>query len=130
MGSGRRQFRTKDMIFSIRELWGNSLEQTSPVYMVFIDLTKAVDTLGWNGLWKLVAKCRFPVTYLLRSICLPCTKGCKLASDTMETPRISYLWKRFLLMHFCIIWSALSEKVVCSKSTLPYKIEYDKFWGV
>ena len=29
-----------------------------------------------------------------------------------------------------IPWNELPEKVVCSKSTLQFKIEYDKFWGV
>ena len=43
------------------------------------------------------------------------------------------IWKREPRRNFfsqCVVipWNALPEKVVCSKSTLPFKIEYDN-WG-
>ena len=38
--------------------------------------------------------------------------------------------RNFFSQRVVIPWNALPEKVVCSKSTLQFKIEYDKFWGV
>ena len=38
--------------------------------------------------------------------------------------------RNFFLQRVVIPWNALPEKVVCSNSTLQFKIEYDKFWGV
>ena len=35
----------------------------------------------------------------------------------------------FFSQRVVIPWNALPERVVYSKSTLQFKIEYDKFWG-
>ena len=37
--------------------------------------------------------------------------------------------RNFFSQRVVIPWNALPEKVFCSKSTLQFKIEYDKFWG-
>ena len=44
---------------------------------------------------------------------------------SMREPRRNFFSQRVV-----IPWNALPEKVVCSKSTLQFKIEFDKFWGV
>ena len=37
--------------------------------------------------------------------------------------------RNFFSQRVVIAWNALPEKVVCSNSTLQFKLEYDKFWG-
>ena len=45
---------TNDMIFSIRQLQEKCREQRMPLYMVFIDLTKAFDLVSRDGLFKIL----------------------------------------------------------------------------
>ena len=47
---------TTDMVFSARQLQEKCREQNKDLYMVFIDLTKAFDTVSRPGLWSLLAK--------------------------------------------------------------------------
>ena len=45
---------TIDMIFCLRELQERCIEQDRPLYMVFVDFSKAFDTVGRTGLWQLL----------------------------------------------------------------------------
>ena len=45
---------TNDMIFSIRQLQEKCREQRMPLYMVFIDLTKAFDLVSRDGLFRIL----------------------------------------------------------------------------
>ena len=45
---------THDMIFSVRQMQEKCREQNVPLYMVFIDLTKAFDLVSRNGLFKIL----------------------------------------------------------------------------
>ena len=47
---------TADMIFCARQIQEKSREQHKDLYMVFIDLTKAFDSINRTGLWSLLAK--------------------------------------------------------------------------
>ena len=47
---------TVDMIFSLRLLQEKCVEQQRSLYITFVDLTKAFDTVGRDGLWKLLLK--------------------------------------------------------------------------
>ena len=47
---------TADMIFCLRQLQEKCIEQDRPLYMVFVDFTKAFDTVGRTGLWQLLRK--------------------------------------------------------------------------
>ena len=49
-----------DMIFCLRQLQGKCIEQDRPLYMVFVDFSKAFDTVGRRGLWQLLRKCGRP----------------------------------------------------------------------
>ena len=49
-----------DMIFSCRQLVEKVLEQNDKVFLLFIDLTKAYDSVPRELLWKLLAKYGFP----------------------------------------------------------------------
>ena len=40
---------TVDMIFGLRQLQGKCIEQDRPLYMVFVDFSKAFDTIGRTG---------------------------------------------------------------------------------
>ena len=47
---------TVDMIFCLRQLQEKCIEQDRPLYMVFVDFSKAFDTVGRTGLWQLLQK--------------------------------------------------------------------------
>ena len=42
------------MIFCLRQLQEKCIEQDRPLYMVFVDFSKAFDTVGRTGLWQLL----------------------------------------------------------------------------
>ena len=58
--SGFRSGRsTIDMIFSLRQIQEKCIEQNKELYAVFIDFTKAFDTVSREGLWKILIKFGF-----------------------------------------------------------------------
>ena len=62
---GFRRYRgTTDMIFSVRQLQEKCREQNLELYMVFIDLTKAFDTVNREGLWKILRQIGCPETFV------------------------------------------------------------------
>ena len=60
----RRGRGTTDMIFAMRQIQEKYHEQNKDLYMVFIDLTKAFDSVNRTGLWKLLAKVGCPDTFV------------------------------------------------------------------
>ena len=46
---------TMDMIFTMRQLQKNCREQLQPLYMAFIDLTKAFDSVSRDLLWDILS---------------------------------------------------------------------------
>jgi len=44
------------MIFSARQLQQKCLEQYKDLYLIFIDLTKAFDSVNWPGLWAVLCR--------------------------------------------------------------------------
>ena len=49
-----------DMIFSLRQVSEKAREKNQELYMVFIDLTKAFDTVNRTALWKILKKLGIP----------------------------------------------------------------------
>ena len=49
---------TVNMIFSVRQLQEKCRQQQYPLYLAFIDLTKAFDMINGTGLFKLFEKIR------------------------------------------------------------------------
>ena len=47
---------TIDMIFSLRQLQEKCREQGKPLYVAFIDLTKAFDLVSRDGLFKILPR--------------------------------------------------------------------------
>lgn len=56
----RSERSTVDMIFSVRQLQEKCREQQMPLYIAFIDLTKAFDLVSRNGLFRLLRKIGCP----------------------------------------------------------------------
>ena len=56
---------TVDMIFCLRQLQEKCIEQDRPLYIVFVDFTKAFDTVGRTGLWQLLRKCGCPENFTI-----------------------------------------------------------------
>ena len=55
---------TIDMVFSLKQLQEKCREQCKPLYIAFIDLTKAFDFVSRNGLFKTLKKITCPPTLL------------------------------------------------------------------
>ncbi|XP_029640142.1 uncharacterized protein LOC115215111 [Octopus sinensis] len=49
---------TVDMIFALRQIQEKAREQNTDLYMVFVVLTKAFDTVNREVLWKISSKAR------------------------------------------------------------------------
>ncbi|KAK2168417.1 hypothetical protein NP493_1225g00030 [Ridgeia piscesae] len=47
---------TAVMIFFLRQLQEKCIEQDRRLYMVFVDFSKSLDTVGRTGLWQLLRK--------------------------------------------------------------------------
>ena len=45
---------TTDMIFTLRQLQEKAMEQRQPLYVVFVDFSKAFDTVDRQTLWKVL----------------------------------------------------------------------------
>ena len=60
----RKDRGTIDMIFTARQLQEKCEEQNVDLYMTFVDLTKAFDTVSREGLWKIMAKFGCPAKFI------------------------------------------------------------------
>ena len=60
----RKNRGTIDMIFTARQLQEKCQEQNVDLFMTFVDLTKAFDTVSRDGLWKIMAKFGCPPRYI------------------------------------------------------------------
>ena len=58
------------MIFCLRSLQEKCFKQDRPLYMVFVDFSKAFDTVGRTGIWQLLRKygCREKFTTMIEAI--------------------------------------------------------------
>ena len=52
------------MIFTTRQLQEKCQKQNMDLYMTFVDLTKAFDTVSREGLWKIMAKFGCPTKFI------------------------------------------------------------------
>ena len=59
----RKDRGTKDMLITTR-LQEKCHEQNVDLYMTFVDLTKAFDTVSRNGLWKIMTKFGYPPRFV------------------------------------------------------------------
>ena len=75
----RKDRGTIDMIFTVRQLQVKCKEQNMDLNMIFVDLTKAFDTVSREGLWKIMAKlgCRTKFIAMVSSSTMVCLHGSK-----------------------------------------------------
>ena len=52
------------MILIARQLQEKCQEQNMDLYMTFVDLTRAFDTVSHEGLWKIMAKFGCPTKFI------------------------------------------------------------------
>ena len=52
------------MVFTARQLQEKCQEQNMDLYMTFVDLTKAFDTVSREGLWKIMMKFGYPTKFI------------------------------------------------------------------
>ena len=78
---------TADMIFAARQLQEKCQEQHQDLYMVFIDLTKAFDSVHREGLWKILKKIGCPQKFvnIIRSF-HDGMRGCVLDNGETSAP--------------------------------------------
>ena len=62
----RKDRGTIDMIFTARQLQEKCQEQNVDLYMTFVDLTKAFDTVSREGLWKIMTKFGCPAKFIAK----------------------------------------------------------------
>ncbi len=55
---------TTDMVFALRQLQEKCQEQNKGLYVTFVDLTKAFDTVSRNGLWQIMKRLGCPPKFL------------------------------------------------------------------
>ena len=55
---------TTDMVFVLRQLQEKCREQNKGLYVTFVDLTKAFDTVSRNGLWQILERLGCPPKFL------------------------------------------------------------------
>ena len=55
---------TTDMIFSLKQIQEKCIEQNMSLYMVFVDFTKAFDTVNRSLLWKILKKIGCPERFV------------------------------------------------------------------
>uniref|UniRef100_A0A5F8HFV9 RNA-directed DNA polymerase n=1 Tax=Monodelphis domestica TaxID=13616 RepID=A0A5F8HFV9_MONDO len=55
---------TFDMVFTVRQMQKKCLEQNLSLYIVFIDLTKAFDTVNRDSLWVILSKLGCPAKFV------------------------------------------------------------------
>ena len=55
---------TTDMVFVLRQLQEKCREQNKGLYITFVDLTKAFDTVSRNGLWQILKRLGCPPKFL------------------------------------------------------------------
>ena len=60
----RRNRSTVDMVFAVRQIQEKCIEQNMSLYVVFIDLTKAFDTVNREALWVILGKLGCPAKFV------------------------------------------------------------------
>ena len=55
---------TVDMVFTARQLQGKCIEQSMSLYQVFVDFTKALNTVNRDAFWKILGKLGCPPSFV------------------------------------------------------------------
>ena len=79
------------MIFSLRQLQEKCIEQDRPLYMVFVDFSKAFDTVGRTALWQLLKKygCTEKFTTIIEALHTGMTANVSVGGEVSESFRVA-----------------------------------------
>jgi hypothetical protein len=111
----RKKRSTVDMIFCLRQLQEKCIEQNQPLYVVFVDFTKAFDTVGRTGLWQLLRRygCPDKFTKMIESLHTGMKAKVKAAGETSDSFPVSNGVKQGCVLAptlFSIFLSAMLEE--------------------
>ena len=78
---------TVDMIFCLRQRQEKCIEQDRPLYVVFVDFSKAFDTVGRTGLWQLLRKygCPENFTTMIEALYTRMTANVSVGGEVSES---------------------------------------------
>ena len=82
---------TVDIIFCLRQLQEKCIEQDRPLYMVFVDFSKAFDTVGRTGLWQLLKKygCPEKFTTMIEALHIGMMATVNVGGEVSESFRVT-----------------------------------------
>ena len=85
----RKDKRTIDTSFTARQLQEKCQEQNVDLYMAFVDLSKAFDTVSRDGLWKTMANFGCPPRFIamVRHFMMTCRHVCKMMESSLSPLR-------------------------------------------
>ena len=94
---------TIDMIFYLRQLQEKCIEQDRPLYMVFVDFSKAFDTVGRTGLWQLLKKygCPKRFTTMIEALHTGMMANVSVGGVVSESFRVTTGVKQGCVMAMC-----------------------------
>ena len=72
------------MIFTARQLQEKCQEQNVDLYMTFVDLTKAFDTVSRDGLWKIKFGCPPRYLAMAHNFMMACRHVCKMMESSLN----------------------------------------------
>ena len=80
-----------DIIFCLRQLQEKCIEQNRPLYIVFVDFSKAFDTVGRTGLWQLLRKygCPEKFTTMIEALHTGIMANVSVGGEVSESFRVT-----------------------------------------
>ena len=118
----RAERSTIDMIFSLRQLQEKCREQHMPLYITFIDLTRAIDLVSRDSLFKVFPKigCPCKLQSVIESFHIDTKGTVQFNGSTSEPFKIHFLWpvaktclrhnNRRNLLSYPLRWQALQPR--------------------
>ena len=87
----RRGVSTRDQIFNLQQIIEKYLENGKPIYALFLDYSKAFDSVSHIGLWKILKKLNTPshIIQLFQSLYEDCTAVVRLNCGTTDDININ-----------------------------------------
>ena len=87
----RRGVGTRDQIFNLQQIIEKYLENGKPIYALFLDYSKAFDSVSHIGLWKILKKLNTPshIIQLFQSLYEDCTAVVRLNCGTTDDININ-----------------------------------------
>ncbi|KAK2178233.1 hypothetical protein NP493_552g01011 [Ridgeia piscesae] len=103
---------TVNMIFCLRQLQEKCIEQDRPLYMVFVDFSKAFDAVGRTWLWQLLGKygCPERFTTMIEALHTGMVANASVGGEVSESFSITNGASKVVSWLFAIFLSAMLDK--------------------